>query len=222
MKGSLKDENGDPLKDATIKVTNNNTNKSSEINVGTEGNYSFIQTIEEDEDEINDDYSLVSSNDTTPPPDYDFDLSVQKEGYFYGTTSINSKDSSINKNLDIKLQKIEKGKKFRMDNILFETDSFNLTKLSIKELIILSEFLSLNKNLEIGIYGHTDNQGEYAKNLILSDKRAKAVKSMLIEMGINENRLLHKGFGSKKSVASNKTEQGRKMNRRTEIEILKY
>ena len=41
-------------------------------------------------------------------------------------------------------------------------------------------------------------------------------------MGINKDRLRHKGFGSKKSIASNKTEQGRKMNRRTEIEILEY
>ena len=220
MKGSLTDENGDPLKDATIKITNNNTNQSSEINVGSGGNYSFIQTIEDDDEEINDDYAIVSSTDTMPPPDYDFDLSVQKEGYFYGSKSISSKDSTKNNKLDIKLEKVEKGKKFRMDNILFETDSFNLSNNSKKELTILSEFLNLNRNLKIGIYGHTDNQGSFSKNLILSDKRAQAVKNMLIEMGINKDRLLHKGFGSKKSIASNKTEQGRKMNRRTEVEIL--
>ena len=220
MKGSLKDENGEPLKDATIKITDNNSNKSSEINVGSGGNYSFIQSIEEDDEEINDDYSLVSTIDTTPPPDYDLNLSVQKEGYFYGSTNLNSKDSLSKSKLDIKLEKVEKGKKFRMENILFDTDSFNLTKMSVKELNILCEFLKLNENIKIGIYGHTDNQGSYNKNLILSDKRAKAVKSMLIEMGIRESRLKHKGYGSQKSVYSNETEQGRKMNRRTEVEIL--
>ena len=220
MKGSLKDENGEALKDATIKITDNNSNKSSEINVGSGGNYSFIQSIEKEDEKIDDDYSLVSSRDTTPDPDFDLNISVQKEGYFYGSTNLNSKDSLSNSKLDIKLEKIEKGKTFRMENILFDTDSFNLTKNSVKELNVLYDFLDLNKNIKIGIYGHTDNQGNYTKNLALSDKRAKAVKNMLVEMGIKENRLQHKGFGSQKSVASNKSEQGRKMNRRTEVEIL--
>jgi outer membrane protein OmpA-like peptidoglycan-associated protein len=56
--------------------------------------------------------------------------------------------------------------------------------------------------------------------LILSEKRAKAVYDYLISRNINPQRLRYKGYGDTMPIADNSTEEGRKLNRRTEIKIL--
>ncbi len=67
------------------------------------------------------------------------------------------------------------------------------------------------------IQGHTDSVGTKAYNDALAVKRALAVKSYLTGKGIDENRLICKGFGFSKPAASNKTDKGRALNRRVEI-----
>ncbi|RPH95112.1 OmpA family protein, partial [candidate division KSB1 bacterium] len=67
------------------------------------------------------------------------------------------------------------------------------------------------------IQGHTDNTGTDAINNPLSQARADAVRNYLISRGVDQNRLVAKGFGSGKPVASNATEQGRYQNRRIDI-----
>lgn len=73
--------------------------------------------------------------------------------------------------------------------------------------------------LEIG--GHTDNTGDAAANLQLSQARAEAVRADLIKLGISPEVLIAKGYGSSKPIASNDTEAGRFQNRRIEYAILK-
>jgi outer membrane protein OmpA-like peptidoglycan-associated protein len=65
--------------------------------------------------------------------------------------------------------------------------------------------------------GHTDNQGNKAKNKQLSADRAEAVKNFLVEKGISESRITTSGMGDSKPVASNKTPEGRAQNRRIEF-----
>ena len=72
----------------------------------------------------------------------------------------------------------------------------------------------------VKIIGHTDSQGDPAKNLPLSLRRADAVKNYLIAKGIAATRLSVEGKGSQNPVADNATPEGRKKNRRIEFEVL--
>ena len=71
------------------------------------------------------------------------------------------------------------------------------------------------------IHGHTDNVGDPKSNKILAEKRAKAVKKYLVEQGINENKLKILSSGEEKPAAANNTEEGRGLNRRVEVLLLK-
>jgi len=76
-----------------------------------------------------------------------------------------------------------------------------------------------NPTIHIRINGHTDNTGNENDNLVLSQKRARAVAQFLADHGIDVRRLSYKGLGSSAPIADNTTEAGRAANRRTEIVI---
>ena len=68
--------------------------------------------------------------------------------------------------------------------------------------------------------GHTDNVGGKAFNQKLSQGRADAVKKYLSDKGIDESRIIAKGYGDTKPVVSNATAQGKQKNRRVEFTIM--
>ena len=72
-------------------------------------------------------------------------------------------------------------------------------------------------NAVLLIAGHTDAAGSDQHNLLLSDQRARAVRDYLIKHGIAPDRLIAKGYGEAYPVASNATEAGRELNRRSEF-----
>ena len=78
-----------------------------------------------------------------------------------------------------------------------------------------------NPTVEIQLEGHTDNQGDFNLNLQLSQDRVTEVKKYLTSKGIDEKRISVKGWGSTKPVASNVTEDKRKLNRRVEFVVVK-
>jgi outer membrane protein OmpA-like peptidoglycan-associated protein len=120
---------------------------------------------------------------------------------------------------DLKLVPIEKGQTIRLNNIFFETAKADLQPESFAELDRVVELLRSNPSMEIAISGHTDNVGTTSFNRDLSDARARAVMSYLIEKGIERKRLKAKGYGDSKPIASNDTEEGRQENRRVEFTI---
>jgi outer membrane protein OmpA-like peptidoglycan-associated protein len=81
----------------------------------------------------------------------------------------------------------------------------------------IKEILKNYPNAKFAIEGHTDNTGSAKVNQKLSEDRAKVVMDKLIEKGVNPANLTSAGFGSTKPVATNKTKEGRALNRRTEI-----
>ena len=92
----------------------------------------------------------------------------------------------------------------------------------------LSCAYDLADQFEITVYeseeklgGHTDNMGRADLNLELSKNRVESVKNYLISKGIDQNRLVTKGHGGTKPIASNGTERTRKLNRRVNFTILK-
>ena len=81
--------------------------------------------------------------------------------------------------------------------------------------------LKSNKFLTLVISGHTDNTGSPEYNLILSRKRAASVKAYLISQGVSADRVKIEYYGVTRPIASNQTVEGRKKNRRVELEVVK-
>ena len=149
-------------------------------------------------------------------------ITASSEGFLNGTDSIqyvNDENSMLNK--DIYLTPIEVGATVRLKNIFFDFDKTTLKKESFVELDKVVEFLKDNPSLEIEIAGHTDSKGSDDYNLNLSQGRAQAVVDYLIDNGIDDYRLIAKGYGETVPLESNDTDEGRAFNRRVEFTILK-
>jgi flagellar motor protein MotB len=136
----------------------------------------------------------------------------------FSLAGIHSADKPFRK--DIELKPIKVGETMVMRNVFFETASYELKSESVIELSMLINLLSINPNLRIEIGGHTDDIGNEAYNLSLSENRAKAVANFLTENGIDSKRIASKGYGLSKPIGDNSTEEGRATNRRTEIRVL--
>jgi outer membrane protein OmpA-like peptidoglycan-associated protein len=150
-------------------------------------------------------------------------LNAWKDGYLFFSENFAFQDvrTGVDPHLyDIPLQPIKEGESVVLKNIFFKTDSHELLQQSMSELIKLRELLTQNPNLKIEIGGHTDNVGTMSYNKNLSEKRALSVYNYLIENGINKDRLSYSGYASQKPVASNDSEEGRALNRRTEFKVI--
>ena len=105
--------------------------------------------------------------------------------------------------------------------IVFETGKAKLQQSSMAVLEAVIQVLSTYKDIQlVEIQGHTDNIGGYEYNKRLSRLRAEAVRSYLIQNGIEPERLVAKGYGEDRSLRSNDREEGRAVNRRVEFHIL--
>jgi outer membrane protein OmpA-like peptidoglycan-associated protein len=123
---------------------------------------------------------------------------------------------------DLRLVKLEQGQSVLVNNIFFDTGKWDLRRESDPELKRLSELLLRNPSMSITIAGFTDNVGTKKNNLDLSQKRAQAVLEFMLQLGIEPKRLAAKGFGADNPASSNKTEEGRQLNRRVEFIIDKF
>ncbi|MCB0760966.1 MAG: OmpA family protein, partial [Flavobacteriales bacterium] len=72
---------------------------------------------------------------------------------------------------------------------------------------------------KLRISGHTDNVGNDATNMKLSEERSKAVAKFLSDRGVDAERLLVEWHGEEQPIADNSTESGRQKNRRVEMEV---
>ncbi|MGB1316278.1 MAG: OmpA family protein [Chitinophagales bacterium] len=114
---------------------------------------------------------------------------------------------------------IYESKTFTLDNVYFDSGKSTLKKESFTELNELFEYLSLKKTIKIEIAGHTDNVGNDAANMTLSQNRADAVKNYLVKKGIASNRIETKAYGETQPVMSNESAEGRAKNRRIEVNV---
>jgi outer membrane protein OmpA-like peptidoglycan-associated protein len=102
--------------------------------------------------------------------------------------------------------------------IYFDVNSSTLKPESAPTLKGISEMLKMKSKLNLYVIGHTDMTGDLKHNMELSDKRAKAVVDVLVkEYGISAKRLTGKGVGPLCPVSSNKTDEGKQLNRRVEL-----
>ncbi len=121
------------------------------------------------------------------------------------------------------LKKKEKfnGYKVRLSEINFETNSYKVVGNSANaEINRIYALLKKRDILQVNIQGHTDNTGLDDFNLRLSYLRAKEIYNLLIAKGVKENRITFEGYGKSRPIDTNETEEGKKNNRRVEIEIV--
>lgn len=200
--GSIKDLSNDQPIEAAITLTENKSLDSlgSAQSNASDGSFAMIMPT----------YGLVSIN-------------VLGEGYmFYGRDYL--MDTVIDRTTiqqEILLEPIRVGAKLILENTYFNTGRWDLLQGSFAELERVKKFLQLNPRVRVLISGHTDNTGNKYSKEELSLNRANAVKDYLIGKGIPAYQMSVKGFGMYKPIASNKTAQGRKKNRRVEIEVIR-
>lgn len=104
-------------------------------------------------------------------------------------------------------------------NLEFETGKAGILESSFPSLTALANLLKAKKSYKLTITGHTDNTGDASFNYNLSILRAEAVKAFLTGKGVPENQITATGFGATKPLADNRTEEGKKKNRRVEFSI---
>lgn len=109
--------------------------------------------------------------------------------------------------------------KLATTSIQFETGSAKLKSPSLLTLERLRNILVEFDYYHMRIAGHTDSQGNDARNLALSEARAKACYEYLREHGIDSERLLYVGYGERQPIATNKTASGRSKNRRVAFDL---
>lgn len=130
------------------------------------------------------------------------------------------KDSVAMKNVTFENKELEIGQHIVLNNIYFDFNKATLRPESNIELSKLLNFMKDNPTVKIELSGHTDNVGSAAYNKKLSDDRSRACVDFLVENGVEKTRLTFVGYGYDLPIATNKTEEGRQKNRRTEFKIL--
>ncbi len=104
---------------------------------------------------------------------------------------------------------------------LFKTNSAELNDEAFGKLDLIVDYMKKHPAKRIIVSGHTDDRGSAAYNKKLSLKRAEAVKACLVSKGIAADRIETAGYGEEQPVADNNTPEGRQLNRRVEIKLIK-
>lgn len=205
LKGELKDEQGEPVKDATIEITYANSDKVSQVKVnGDDGKYAAVVKLDKKEDIM---------------------VTVKKEGHAFDSKLISkeelpSKDVTLRNN-DLTVKELKVGEAYTINDILYATNSYTLSDKSKFILKGFARFLKENPTITVAIQGHTDDIGDDAFNLTLSENRAKGVKDYLVSLGIDNDRLSAKGYGETVPKLPNDSDYNRAKNRRTDFVIEK-
>jgi len=108
---------------------------------------------------------------------------------------------------------------FDFDRLLFDTGQATLQPASQEQLTNIADILRAYPQVKIRIGGYTDNTGDPAANLQLSEQRADNVMAELVRLGIDPARMTAKGYGAEDPIADNSTEEGRQKNRRISLRV---
>jgi outer membrane protein OmpA-like peptidoglycan-associated protein len=162
-------------------------------------------------------FSYLSKTEKT------FNVSVGREGYMFQIVNVDvpacgPEPGEFTK--EIAMSEVRIGLKSILGHIYFESNSAKVRIESYPELNNLEKFLRTNPSYKVKISGHSDNVGDDNYNKQLSFERANAIVEFLKRKKIDKDRLSCLGLGEDHPIATNTTEEGRRMNRRVEIEIV--
>ncbi len=185
---------------ATLKITDTNGNFVKEVQADSNGYYKF------------------------QGPAASYKVALTKPAYFFSLYEFELKvengETPLKK--DMELEKLEVGKSIVLKNIFYDVAKATLRPESKTELMRLKQIMDENPTLVIELSGHTDNDGDDAYNLNLSQERAKSVVSFLVNEKIPVERMVAKGYGETKPVVLNDSPANKQKNRRTEVMVLKF
>lgn len=119
------------------------------------------------------------------------------------------------------LDKLYKDGKLVTHGITFESGKAVIKPQSMGTINEIVALLNKDAKIKLSVEGHTDSDGDDKSNQVLSEKRAEAVKNLLVELKIDAGRLTTKGFGESKPLADNNTPEGKANNRRVEFVLVK-
>jgi outer membrane protein OmpA-like peptidoglycan-associated protein len=184
-----------------------------------------IEISDNDKNEV---IANIQSNSVTGkylvslPSGKNYGIAIKKEGYLFYSENFNIPDSAAFKEINktIQLQKFVVGNSTTLKNIFYDQGKATLKPESISEIYQLVKLMNLNIDIKIEVASYTDSEGSTESNLILSQARSQSVLDFLFSAGISKDQVVPKGYGESNPVASNDTEEGRALNRRTEIKIL--
>ncbi len=184
-----------------------------------------IELVDNTKNEV---IAVFKSNSTTGkylvslPSGKNYGIAVKKDGYLFHSENFDlpaaANFQEVEKNIELK--KIDIGKTITLRNIFFDFDKATIRPESANELDRLIKLLSENPTIKIELGSHTDSKGSDDYNQKLSQSRSQSVVTYLIGKGIAGDRLVAKGYGETVPVATNDTDEGRQMNRRTDFKIL--
>ena len=205
LKGEIKNEEGNAIVDGKMEITNVRTKELTEVNVDSaSGVFAAILTLEKGMKD-------------------GFVVNVTSENYAFASQIVQAGEGekkAVVTKIDLELEYVTVGQPYMLNNINFATNSSSV--LTVTSMIILDGFVDYLKeipDMRVAIHGHTDDVGSHEDNMKLSEDRAKAVNDYMILSGLDDNRLTYRGFGETQAIGSNKTEEGRARNRRTEFVI---
>jgi outer membrane protein OmpA-like peptidoglycan-associated protein len=149
------------------------------------------------------------------------DLAMQKAADADAARDLATQQTAaIQAELDaLKAKPTDRGLVLTLGDVLFDTGRAELNPGASRNLDQLVRFLTDHPERLVEIDGYTDNVGTDSFNLDLSERRAAAVKSVLVNRGIDSSRIVTRGYGKDFAVASNVDSGGRQLNRRVEIVI---
>ncbi|MFH1321460.1 MAG: OmpA family protein [Bacteroidota bacterium] len=187
----------------------------------------LIEVIDNDKNEI---IANTKSNKLTGdylislPSGKNYGISITADGYFFQSENIDIPASTPYFEIikEIELDQIAVGKSIVLHYIFFDFNKATLKPASIIELERVVRFMEEYPSLRIEISGHTDNKGTRSYNQQLSEQRAKTVVDYLVNNNIDNSRLVYAGYGFKRPIANNDTEEGMAKNRRTEFKVIEF
>ncbi|MEO8762000.1 MAG: OmpA family protein, partial [Bacteroidia bacterium] len=206
VQGTVIDESSKPAKQVTITVTDNETGQVVGIYHPNSKTGKFIYIL-------------------TPGKNYNITYQTPGHLFYSENVELPKKSNYYERKSGVVLNPIVIGNKITLNNIFFDFDKATLRKVSTVELNNLVMLMKSNPTMKVEISGYTDSKGTNEYNKKLSEERAQAVVTKLVESGISADRMNAKGYGKTMPAAENKKPNGmddpngRQLNRRVELKV---
>ncbi len=163
----------------------------------------------------------------------DYQLLISKDGYFTQKINLSTKgmeidssESSVTLNFKVALEKIKLNEEIVIKNIYYDYDQSFIREDAKPALEEVVQLLENNPSMKIELSSHTDCRGELDYNQLLSLKRAEAATAYINSKGIDNNRIIAKGYGETAPIdkcnCDNCTDDAHQKNRRTAFKVLSF